>query len=1637
MRATLRHLLWVLVLASLRAGAQDGWREQAEALAGTASRIPGSPANLALAEKVAERFAASGFEHGEIRFPATVFVPGPARLSLADGTSWPIRPMHPAAARPGNFPEDAFATNLVYLGQGGEKDLAAAKGVDLRGSVAVLEFGCGGRWERLLRFGVRGFLFLGDGASQPADALAKVYSSEVAVPRHYLDPEPASALRQRLPRGRLLAAKVTAEPSRLQSRELRNLWVLVPGTDEALGRETVLVTAPLDANCVVPELAAGAQNALNLHLLLDLLERFREQRPPRSVLLAAVNAHTASYQGERELAWSLLVPRDRLERAQDVIAGDLRVQEMLLGYYRQFRLDPPTPADGELVVALRSLTDSSTGKHYTVKEPIVDLARREVNLIKSEKIRVARLGLPKEEAARRQQELTDRSTTYVNVLTLFNKVGLRTELKDLSAAEVAILRGFVAEIVATRSRWIELNRAEIDRVAANAGIRQALGDRRVVFALSLELAWTNGRFGISANNDWGLARWPHKFGLNVARIAGSLGDVDLAGRFVDAMTKQGGLPELHYFPEPSETVAVFHAAGPTPAFAIRNAYSGFGRAFTPEDRFDRIDWPAAEGLRRAVPKLLAGMLADPHLTLPSELLAPTGRSNRWSPSWAVQVKSFKFDEFSASVMPQLPVAGSLLVLHDTRLGGRAVVGGDVVGPRVALTDERASTLFYGCTGVLLQSGAFHYDADFRAVDHAIDAGEAELKMTSNIHRNTTTRILALFECEEFPVYARENPAAIGVSPITEHQYLALSGRLNAPPKKYGMTGAGTSVSKKSMHRATGPAAFYLPKGEHLKLLTADRILALNASEEEPEGEGFLPDPGVGYDYFARAVRDMAVLNRHRMGRLAGISDELAKSFLQKGNEAIEQLDAARHERDHLGYLGSLYEALGAHAKAYKRMADVTNDMLKAVVFYLALMLPFCFFVEKLLFKFKRIEQEMVAFGGLFVLTFLLFRNIHPAFRIAQAPEAIFIAFVMGGLGAFVIKILHGRFEGEMQLLFKTYPGMERSTAAYSMVGQEAMLIGVNNMKRRRIRTALTTATIVLVTFTMLAFTSISRRLSPTIVTKSSRAPYTGLMYHWPGNSRMDEATMHALREIFAERGDVAVRRWLLPPKSQDQAIPYKVSAGDRDANVEGVLGLQPVEDGFTGRIPLVAGRFFATGDAPEAILPSALAKSLGFRPEDAGARDIVFNGTPLRVVGILDDAAFRLLKDLNQRPLLPIKSLLAAPGGGGQENLAAMAQEEDEGESGVFYTDMAALLLAPEETARRLGAQPYSVSVRLREQADLWPSVDRMLTITRASKFHIASTAPFKVGAGARRETKAGVYYVGEGYRTSIGGLAFLIIPLLISSTIILNTMLGSVFERKAEIAIYNAVGLNPTHIGLFFLAESFVYSVIGSVGGYLIGQMTSIFLTRTGLVSDINLNFSSLSVVYVILFTVAIVMLSTLYPSMVATKAAVPSGKRKWSLPENDGNRMEVVFPFIYQPDLVLGIVGYLGDYFARFTEASFGDLIADLRSVEAGPDGNGRPLYALHYDIALAPFDLGVTQRVEFVARHDERVEAHRIVMDVRRASGQDSNWTATNKPFLEGLRTYLLHWRNLTAAEHEEFVRKGRELAASATPQQGQAD
>jgi ABC-type antimicrobial peptide transport system permease subunit len=1597
-------------------------------------RLPGSPGNLLLQDKIGRLFKSSGMPSGSMSFNAPVFVPGPASLAWEGEEPLRLYTFGPTLGRPGNFAERDFEAPLVYLGRGETADWEKLDGRSLKGAVAVMDYGCGDLWMRFLRFGVQGFIFIGSDRYLHTDSVSKLYTSEVAVPRYFISSSDGDRLREKLRGAEALKARIRSEPSVWKDTTLRNQWVLIPGQDPALSNEVVTLVAPMDSQAAVPELAQGAQSAANLLLLTRMLETMRQNPPARSILLVAVNGHTQNYLGERLLSWNLLAPQLDVEKVRNTLAQELRSQTVLLEKYKPLVFDGLHDQTNEAyLVKLRFMSDDSSGKILSIKEPAVAMAKRDLNQVKSRMAELVREGLDAGDNRAHFERLKGERDQFTHVLTLFNKVGIVSRWGELTPNERGILKGYVVEIRDMLTRGIELNQRDLDVSAENSGIRTVLAGRQVVLVCSLDLDWQTDEYGFSANNKWGTRRWPARFGANLARVAQSTGGID---HFRDTLSLVGGLPEGYYFNRESLGLIVFHAAsaapdkGGTPAFSLRNLFSNPGAAFSPGDTLDSLDPARVETLCAEIPRFFLAVVSDRKLTMQGELGRPKERSDFNVRLWSVRIKTFKFDEFAAGVTPTTPVRNTLLILNDGSFGGLGpVLGTDVINAYVALTDHRAAAVFYGLFHVApLYCAAFQYDPPYTRVLHALDIGEVSGRVPSSV-MNLDEQTLALFAAgEEIPVFARSDSSLLGAGAIQANSFIFLESRNNSAPRKYYVTGATAELSKRGpVPQLSGPVAFFTDGKETVKILTGQKRLAIRPTEKHPDGEGYRTRAELGDDFMAVAARDMESLNRQRISRLRGVSDELAQEFLEKGRQKLVEMNAAHAEHRHLAYLKALYVALGAQTKAYLQQSLITNDMLKAVVFYMALMLPFCFFLQKLIFNFTKVEAQMGAFVLLFVGTYVLFRSIHPAFRIAQAPEAMFIAFVMGALGAFVIHILHGRFEGEMHILFHAVVGTDSTDVGYSTVTQQAMLIGVNNMKRRRIRTALTTGTIVLVTFTMLAFTSISKKMSPTIVAQSRQAPYTGLLFHMPG-APMDEASLQVMAELFSGEGEAVVRRWILAPSSKESSYPWRLDlpAADRSVRIEAVLGLDRKENGFLAPLPLIAGgRFFSADDAEETILMSSTALALGITPEQvAQGISVRFQGRALRVVGVMDDERFSEIKDLDGLPLLPIKTMLTQMGAA---DAAAPVSADENVRSGVLFADAATVLVLPQLTARSFNALPYSYSIRFNPGTAIWSVVEKLLTATQA-KFHISSTEPFAPSAQSKHKTEPGIYYVGTGYHTAIGGLNVLIIPLLIASTIILNTMLGAVFERKNEIAIYNAVGLNPTHIGTFFLAEAFVYSVIGSIGGYLIGQLLSIGLNHFHLVQGINLNFSSLSVVYVIVFTIVVVMLSTLYPAIVATKAAVPSGKRTWSMPAHDGQRMEVVMPFICRPDLIVGLMAYLEDYFSRFTEASVGDIISHLASRERGQDAAGRETYTLRYNLALAPFDLGVTQTVEFQAAYDDQLEAYRIRLRIDRVSGQDNNWVTTNRPFLEKLRAYLMHWRNLGAAQQALFFERGTQTHAA---------
>ncbi|MDE2733786.1 MAG: FtsX-like permease family protein, partial [Gemmatimonadota bacterium] len=298
----------------------------------------------------------------------------------------------------------------------------------------------------------------------------------------------------------------------------------------------------------------------------------------------------------------------------------------------------------------------------------------------------------------------------------------------------------------------------------------------------------------------------------------------------------------------------------------------------------------------------------------------------------------------------------------------------------------------------------------------------------------------------------------------------------------------------------------------------------------------------------------------------------------------------------------------------------------------------------------------------------------------------------------------------------------------------------------------------------------------------------------------------------------------------------------------------------------------------------------------------------------------------------------------------------------------------------------------------------------------------------------AGVKEAGDEYikvsiysslgMTSFSGISNLFIPMLIASLIVLNTMMGSVYERFREIGIYSSVGLAPGHISWLFIAESCVYSVLGVVAGYLSGQVIAKVLIEFELLGGFTLNYSSVAAVLSCMLVMAVVMLSTIYPARKASQMAVPDVTRKWKLPPPDGDQWDFEFPFTVSGHEVLGLSVFLIGYFDSYSEESIGTFYTDgaQLSREETPNGEG---YIIDMNIWLAPFDLGVSQHVTVRAMPEAEHNIYAVSLQIKRLSGEDASWRRVNQRFMNVIRKQFLIWRTVDAEAKEGYRQQGAEI------------
>ena len=790
-----------------------------------------------------------------------------------------------------------------------------------------------------------------------------------------------------------------------------------------------------------------------------------------------------------------------------------------------------------------------------------------------------------------------------------------------------------------------------------------------------------------------------------------------------------------------------------------------------------------------------------------------------------------------------------------------------------------------------------------------------------------------------------------------------------------------------------------------------RLLLWNSSEDHPEGVGYpvLQETQLSETVY-HVAKDFSFLNGQRIATLEkhGVRNRRLSGFQMQTDTLLAQAKQARDKHHHRIFLDRARQAWALAAAAYQDVSSTQAGVIQGALFLLAVLVPFAHFAERLIFGFSELRGQVFGFFGFFIAGFFALRYLHPAFELSISPAVILLGFIILTLGLLVTGIGISRLNHELKDLASGRRGQERKDLQRSGTFLTSVSVGLAHLRRRPLRTGLTCATLVLLAFSVLSFTSIRSSLRTNRIEIGKDARYNGVLVRMPGWQTMEVSAYRTLSDRFGANL-VAPRAWVSEEAVGSHYLLQRADVEGPFTEITGIAGLSPMEKNLVAlQEGLFAGRWMNDGENDVCLLPMAIADSLDIGAENLDRAWVRVFGEKFRVVGLLKTEAMDL-HDLNGEPLTPLhpeaKNLATIEAKASRGGAAAQLPAFDHLAAGEV------IILPYEAVMRWEKAVLISVGIRTEDVEGVLGNLSETIDINLFA------------GLNGRR------YLINTIGVASVSGLGDLVVPIGIAALIVLNTMMGAVYERTREIGTFNAVGLAPKHVSNLFMAEACAYAVVGGMLGYLLGQMAAQTIGAWGLLEGLELNYSSLSAVMSLGLVMAVVLLSALYPAYQAGKICTPGIERRWTPPRPKNDELEMVLPFTLVRRDAFGMGAFLAEFWASHQEQSIGAGFY-VESLQVRRDGD-----TLRLDVRtwLAPFDQGVMQDVAlFMAPGHDGYYAIRAVL--HRTAGDFETWSRVMRTFLDDLRKQFLVWRTLSNDDRLFYFAQLEEWLAGKTPVSG---
>ena len=1591
------HLLCAVALGLFAGMARaDQLRADAEALLTSSHRLSGTPELKSAAEHVERRLKEIGLDDVLVQeFPVVQNQTIQCEIVLPGGSALPLIPARPNGIVAPVTPPEGLTGEIVDVGAGRDEELAETV---VRDRIVLMDYNADMQWLKAFRLGAKAVIFIENGAS---------YSHH----HHY------ARANGNLPRYLYKGAREDLARVGTATIHSRIVWTRATGRNVIgylkgsnptfdMGREEIIVlAAPLDSFGEFPTLTPAARNAVNCAGLLQLAETMKQHRPRRNVIFLFVDNQSRSHAGSVAFYWALeqkqtdATTKARLKSTRDEAAFLREMAAMI----RQ--PEPLQSISGDIGrQLLRRLREKTRDESLETRGLLVKL-REELDLVrKAGNEDNANEQEIDERIAATKQEFDDWNDIR-RALNRLNRPGFET---------LAAKREKVDSVIASVTEDIDARISELGReeemLNTSARLAELVGDGWISLHASLILGNGSPRWGVMIGGDSEIRSvhydLPGLYGriqqsflrahATIARSRAPVKQFELSS--VDGSLSQ---PRLLW-----AAPALVHSGEVAGRFGIYNIVLGTMHETlpyegTPSDTLDRLDLDMLRVKIDEIGRMMTAVgsqdvatgeieaVADQRglslrrvITTDYQFINPQFRSGEASGALVM-------GRHSGSSIPNQRMPGVVLQVTRNLPWNKSFwpYNNPVKAPGfdqfdVVMSDQNGSYAI----GALPRDDSTPTPVGFAAL---LDNNGRILQTSDQKSRETIKTRVNLI---------RVRGGTMMVPPLMWPEATVFmdargNGRISADSSERGYA-----------ETTDGLAVIYAEdKVNAVKMFAVNSVIGLNntgamdnVSWRDSLGQGLalsqnwliIPSASLG-------AWDVWRLNESRLALLRA-KDILNSSLEELHGRVRDLLDESDATGNPVRAEALAASGLLASMPIYEMIRASMDDLVTAVLVLLALCIPFAFALERLLIGSSLIYKQVAWFVGFFIATFILLYLSHPAFAIAQTPIIIFLGFAVVSLSGLVIFIIMQKFEVELKAIQGMTSTVHASDISRFNTVMAAMSMGISTMRRRPLRTALTAITICLLTFTILCFASFDTQRGIIKFFSSPSPGYTGVLLHGPNWGTYNPEFIQLLKGRWGGESDMTVRYWLCPEFQGDPDFVAAHEDGSNPVMIKGMLGIPARELAYRKDFMALLGIDDPALIDTHVFMTEAVAELLKVKPGDR----VIVKGQRLIVGPLLNAAAFGAMRDMDASSIIPVDYAQMQ----GTQAVAEQSPEDlltDQGTWPNLPTD--SVVITSEENTRRAGGKPTVVTFYTAdaEQASLMAE-------------DIARMHDKRPVLATRLD---GVYRHIQGTVVAASGVSDLLFPILLGGLVIFGTMLGSVADREKEIYTFSALGLAPPHVASLFFAEAMVYSVIGGMGGYLIAQGTMKVLSvlaSYGLLQVPEMNYSSTNAIVTILIVMATVLVSAIFPAIKASRSANPGLLRSWRPPSPDGDVYDIVFPFTVSEYDLTGVVSFLREHFNNFSDTGLGAFMAKNARLVHHPDGS----LGLSAHLALAPFDLGVTQQFELRSAPSEIKGIDEVNIKLVRKSGQPKDWVRLNKQLFDDLRTQFLLWRSLPRETMETY-------------------